>query len=86
MNQLVTLENWATVEEILDVFHRDGAVIIRNLLEPQLLTRLRTDLDAVIEQANIGTRSGDPIVEKFGEHEQSALGDWHGEVQLLSMY
>ena len=65
MNQLVTLDSTATVDEILEVFNRDGAVIIRNLVDENLVSRLRADLDAVIEQANVGTRSGDPIVDKF---------------------
>jgi len=65
VNQLVTLDSTATVDEILEVFNRDGAVIIRNLVDENLVSRLRADLDAVIEQANVGTRSGDPIVDKF---------------------
>ena len=65
MNQLVTVDGTATVNEILEVFHRDGAVIVRDLLDSDLVARLRTDLDEIIDKANIGTRSGDPIVEKF---------------------
>ena len=65
MNQLVTVDGTATVNEILEVFHRDGAVIVRDLLDSDLVARLRTDLNEIIDKANIGTRSGDPIVEKF---------------------
>ena len=65
VNQLVTVDGTATVNEILEVFHRDGAVIVRDLLDSDLVARLRTDLDEIIDKANIGTRSGDPIVEKF---------------------
>jgi ectoine hydroxylase-related dioxygenase (phytanoyl-CoA dioxygenase family) len=48
---------------------RDGAVIVANLLSNDLVQRLRNDLDTVTQNMHVGTRSGDPIVEKFwGTH------------------
>jgi ectoine hydroxylase-related dioxygenase (phytanoyl-CoA dioxygenase family) len=44
---------------------RDGAVIVANLLSNDLVQRLRNDLDTVTQNMHVGTRSGDPIVEKF---------------------
>jgi ectoine hydroxylase-related dioxygenase (phytanoyl-CoA dioxygenase family) len=69
MSAVVTLESTASLGEILGVMERDGAVIVANLLSNDLVQRLRNDLDTVTQNMHVGTRSGDPIVEKFwGTH------------------
>jgi len=69
MSAVVTLESTASLGEILSVMERDGAVIVANLLSNDLVQRLRADLDTVTQNMHVGTRSGDPIVEKFwGTH------------------
>jgi ectoine hydroxylase-related dioxygenase (phytanoyl-CoA dioxygenase family) len=69
MSAVVTLESTAPLGEILGVMERDGAVIVANLLSNDLVQRLRNDLDTVTQNMHVGTRSGDPIVEKFwGTH------------------
>jgi ectoine hydroxylase-related dioxygenase (phytanoyl-CoA dioxygenase family) len=69
MNAVVTLDSTAPLGEILGVMERDGAVIVANLLSNDLVHRLRADLDTVTQNMHVGTRSGDPIVEKFwGTH------------------
>lgn len=65
MSAVVTLESTASLGEILGVMERDGAVIVANLLSNDLVQRLRNDLDTVTQNMHVGTRSGDPIVEKF---------------------
>ena len=65
MSAVVTLESTASLGEILSVMERDGAVIVANLLSNDLVQRLRADLDTVTQNMHAGTRSGDPIVEKF---------------------
>ena len=69
MSAVVTVESTAPIGEILGVMERDGAVIVANLLSNDLVQRLRNDLDTVTQNMHVGTRSGDPIVEKFwGTH------------------
>jgi ectoine hydroxylase-related dioxygenase (phytanoyl-CoA dioxygenase family) len=65
MSAVVTVESTAPIGEILGVMERDGAVIVANLLSSDLVQRLRNDLDTVTQNMHVGTRSGDPIVEKF---------------------
>ena len=65
MSALVTVESTTPIGEILNVMERDGAVIVANLLSSDLVQRLRNDLDSVTQNMHAGTRSGDPIVEKF---------------------
>lgn len=69
MSAVVTLDSTASLGEILSVMERDGAVIVANLLSSDLVQQLRADLDTVAQNMHVGTRSGDPIVEKFwGTH------------------
>ena len=69
MSEVVTVESTASLGEILSVMERDGAVIVANLLSNELVHQLRADLDTVTQSMHVGTRSGDPIVEKFwGTH------------------
>ena len=69
MSAVVTLDSTASLGEILSVMERDGAVIVANLLSNDLVQQLRADLDTVTQNMHVGTRSGDPIVEKFwGTH------------------
>jgi ectoine hydroxylase-related dioxygenase (phytanoyl-CoA dioxygenase family) len=69
MPSLVTLPASTSVCEVLEVFARDGAVIVEGLLEPDLVARLRSDLDIVVQGMAPGSRSGDPVVQEFwGDH------------------
>ena len=74
MSALVTVESTTPIGEILNVMERDGAVIVANLLSSDLVQRLRNDLDSVTQNMHAGTRSGDPIVEKFWGTNTKRLG------------
>lgn len=65
MSALVTVESSASLDDVLSIMKRDGAVIVANLLSSDLVQRLRNDLDSVTHNMHVGTRSGDSIVEEF---------------------
>lgn len=54
-----------SLEEILEVYNRDGGVIVHNLLSDRVVRKLRNELAASVQSASTGTRSSDTAVQQF---------------------
>jgi len=54
MNSLTTLAPTASTDEIMNVINRDGAVILRDMLTPEGLKRLKSELMPYIEATGKG--------------------------------
>lgn len=63
--QLTTLEAGTPLTEILAVIERDGGVIVRDFLEPELMKRLNSELDSHLDTSPPGSRSGHPLWQTF---------------------
>jgi ectoine hydroxylase-related dioxygenase (phytanoyl-CoA dioxygenase family) len=65
MNELQHLANDAPLAAVLAVLATDGAVIIDELLSPDVLARFRADMERAASMFGAGTRSGNPAVASF---------------------
>ncbi len=63
--ELARFEAADPVDKILDAVERDGGAIVHDLLEPDLVRRLRGELDARIEAHPAGSRTGDALLSAF---------------------
>ncbi len=59
------LSNDAPVSDAMDTLHSDGAVIIDQLIDPDLLARFRNDMHKAAAGFGAGTRSDDSSVQEF---------------------
>ena len=62
---LTTVGPDVSAEDYLSVIERDGGVIVENLLEPDLLRRLNTELDGYIATHPPGSRSDEELWQVF---------------------
>ncbi|WP_190287609.1 MULTISPECIES: hypothetical protein [unclassified Rhodococcus (in: high G+C Gram-positive bacteria)] len=53
-NHLTALPSTTTVDEIVDVIHRDGGVIVEDFLDTPQLDELRAQLGPVLESTGYG--------------------------------
>ncbi len=63
--KLTTVGPDTSKEEYLSVIERDGGVIIENLLEPDVLSRLNAELDSYIATHPAGSRSDEDLWQVF---------------------
>lgn len=63
--KLTTLEFGASKEAYLSVIERDGGVIVEDLLDPELLSQLNTELDGYIATYPAGSRSEEELWKIF---------------------
>lgn len=65
MNELAHLHHDAPTSDVLTLLDRDGAVIVDQLLAPDVLVRFRDDMERAATAFGAGTRSGDETVAGF---------------------
>ncbi len=63
--ELARFESSDPVDKILDAVERDGGAIVHDLLEPDLVRRLRAELDAQVDTHPAGSRTGDALHSVF---------------------
>ena len=63
--ELVTLDAGAATSQIMAIVERDGGVILRGLLDGDLLGRLNAELDPHLEACAPGSRSEEPLWQVF---------------------
>ncbi len=63
--QLTSVERNAPLGEIMAVIARDGGVIVREFLEPDLLKRLNFELDSHLDACPPGSRSEETLWQTF---------------------
>ena len=54
-----------SLAEILEVFHRDGGVIVHNMLSDEVRNNLRSELAESMQSTEAGTKSSDKGVQEF---------------------
>ena len=54
-----------SLAEILAVFHRDGGVIVHNMLSDEVRNSLRSELAESMQSTDAGTKSSDKGVQEF---------------------
>ena len=54
-----------SLAEILEVFHRDGGVIVHNMLSDEVRNSLRSELAESMQSTDAGTKSSDKGVQEF---------------------
>ena len=54
-----------SLAEILEVFHRDGGVIVHNMLSDEVRNSLRSELAESMQSTDAGTKSNDSGVQEF---------------------
>ena len=59
LKSLVTLPSTATIDEILEIYNRDGGVIVKQVLSPDLRNRISAELDPYVAKVNPATDYGD---------------------------
>ncbi|NBW91203.1 MAG: hypothetical protein EBR53_01890 [Actinobacteria bacterium] len=57
--------NVHSLVEILEAFHRDGAVIVHNMLTDEVRNNLRSELAESMQTTDAGTKSSDKGVQEF---------------------
>ncbi len=65
MPELETLTVATPTDSILDTVERDGGVVVRNMLDPDLLARLNRELEAEIERWEPGSSTGNALMVAF---------------------
>ncbi len=63
--QLTSLDPGTPLSEILTVIERDGGVIVRDFLDPDLLKRLNSELDCHLDACPPGSRGEQPLWQTF---------------------
>lgn len=61
----LTQSGAAPIEEWIDQFHRDGFLIVRNVLSAERIAQLKADLDASVGEHRDGTPSADLHMRSF---------------------
>jgi hypothetical protein len=70
---LTTVSRSTPIDQIFPVIERDGAIIVENMIDPETLRRLNTELDESISSTVSGLRTGDPNVGNFSRPTHCAL-------------
>lgn len=62
---LTTLPFGAPTDQVMEIFHRDGGLILEGALTPAEVATVNADLDAALEAMHTGTIKDDPIAQEF---------------------
>lgn len=62
---LMTLPFGAPTDQVMEIFHRDGGLILEGALTPEEVAAVNADLDAALEALHSGTIKDDPEAQAF---------------------
>jgi len=70
---LQSLPYGAPTEEVIQIVHRDGAVILRDVLDAEQLAQINADLDAPMASTRCGSAKDDVGMQQFHGHRTKRL-------------